>query len=222
MNDIFSAEDIHERILLYDLPVSEDLMGVSDSLSMALISLELSHPRPANGKSRAAVRRPLLHISGVQHDSTVILDDELAHHLRDFSAEDLKSEKIRQAVNLKILDQLPEKGGIDSIQVGCRAFAILVGLHLVGTSQHEDVAVHVRWLEVGDLGGFGPTPANRRERSPEHDAPFVNLEVSMDKVHSEPVLDVEALEEASQLLKVNLLHFGLVSIVWEKIVTVAG
>lgn len=56
---------------------------------------------------------------------------------------------------------------------------------------------------------------------PEHDVAFIKPEVSVDKMHSEFVLDVEAFDETRQFLKVNRLHVRLVSVVGEKIVTVS-
>lgn len=222
MDNILSPEDIHERILLSNLPVSEHLMSFPDSLGMALIALELSYAWPVESESRETIRRPFLHVSRIQHNGAVVFEDELAHHLWDFFGKDLKPEEVRQVIGLKILDQLLEEHGVDAIQVGSWPFAILVGLHLAAASHPEDVAVDLCRLEIGDSGGLGPAPANGREGSPNHNVAFVKPKVSMDEMYSELVLNIEALEETGQLLKVNLLHVRLVSVVWEKVVTVPG
>lgn len=115
MDNILGLEDIHEGILLSDLPVNEHLMSVPVSLGMAFIALELSHAWFIESESREAVRRSILHVSRVQYDGAVILEDELVHHLWDFLGKDLKSEEIRQVVGLKVLDQLLEERRIDAI-----------------------------------------------------------------------------------------------------------
>jgi hypothetical protein len=82
VDNILSLEDIHEGILLSDLSVNnEHLLGVPVSLGMVFIALEVSHAWSVESESCEAVRRLILHVSRVQYDGAVILEDELAHHL---------------------------------------------------------------------------------------------------------------------------------------------
>lgn len=168
------------------------------------------------------IRHPTLHISCVQHDGTIILEDELAHHLWDFLGKDLKTEEIHQLVSLKIFDQLLEECGIDPIQVGPWTLTIFVGLKFTAAVQLKDVALDLCGIEIGEAGGLGPASANGLQGTPKHDFVFIQLEVSMDEMYSEFVLDIEPPEQTSQLLEMNLLYFRLVFVVREKIVPVQG
>jgi hypothetical protein len=65
-------------------------------------------------------------------------------------------------------------------------------------------------FDIANASRLGLATPNGFEGRPEHDAVDVKMEVSMNKMNSECILDVEALEEARQLLKVGLLHIGLI------------
>ncbi|KND86779.1 hypothetical protein TOPH_08589 [Tolypocladium ophioglossoides CBS 100239] len=83
-----TPEDIHEKSFLSDLSAIEYLMSSHIGLGMAFVALELSHAW-LESKSCQEVRRAFFHVSRVQHDGAVILDDELAH-LRNVFGKDLK------------------------------------------------------------------------------------------------------------------------------------
>jgi hypothetical protein len=125
----------------------------------------------------------------------------------------LKPEEINQVMGLKVSNQFLEETGIDVIQTSCWSLAILVGLHLAAGCQLEDVAMDLCRVDICDTSGLGPASLNGFKGRSKHDFVFLDLEVPVDKVESINFLDVKTSKETGKLLKVNLLHLWLVSIV---------
>lgn len=191
------------------------MVGTPDSWCMGLSVLELSHVWLFKKEPGDAERCPtVFHISLIQHDGAVIREDKLTHHRRRIISKDLKPEEINQVTGLKVSNQFLEEHGIDIIQTNCWSLAILVGLHLAAGCQLEDVTMDLCRVDICDRSGLGPASPNGFEGRPQHDFVFLHLEVPVDEMESKYFLDVETCKESSKLLKVNLLHLWLVSIVW--------
>jgi len=86
-------------------------------------------------------------------------------------------------------------------------------LHLAVTSQYEDIAIDLYGLEVSDIGRLCPISINGFESCFEYNVVFIKLEMTIDKIYSKLVLDVETFKEIGQLLKMNLLYVKLVFVV---------
>ncbi|KAJ5587256.1 uncharacterized protein N7459_003021 [Penicillium hispanicum] len=74
-------------------------------------------------------------------------------------------------------------------------------------------------FDIYDAGGLGPAPSSGVEGSPKHEFGLVDLGVAVDETVYKLFLDIVIRKLTSKLLMVNLLHFELVSVMKEKIVT---
>ncbi len=221
MDDVLSPKNVHEGVLLPNGATDKHLVGVSDCLGMAFLALELRDARDAGGVPSRAVRDPGLHVLCVQHDRSVFLNDKLTHHVGDLLGEDLQSKQRRQLVDLEVVDEIPEEGRVDTIQVGDGTFSVFVGLQLAVAGQGKNVAVDVGGPDAGNLCRLGPASVDRGQGRAQHDGTFLQLQMSVNKMDSKLVLNVIQLQEVGQSLEMALFHLGLVTIVGEAVVSVA-
>jgi len=190
VDNVLSPKNIHKGILLPNGAADKHLVGFSDYLSIAFLALELRDARDASGIPSRAVRDPGLHVLCVQHDRSVLLNDKLTHHVGNLLGEDLQSKQRRQLVDLEVVDEIPEEGRVDTIQISDRTFSVFVGLQLAVADQGENVAVDIGDLDASNLCRLGPASVDRSQGRAQHDSAFLQLQVSVNKMDSKLVLDV--------------------------------
>lgn len=75
-------------------------------------------------------------------------------------------------------------------------------------------------VNINNTSEPSPTATTRLKRSAKYHFIFLELKISIDKMDSKLVLDVEASKHIYQLLQMNHIYFRLNLIVQEEIITV--